>query len=731
LIEFSLRYPWRVLAAFGVLWLLWLAYPLPLRFAPSLPPQQWIVVECTPTPRPGLAAEVLDARPAPAQGRVQSMHGVRMTMLDRPQAGALPFDPLQFPWMRLAVEPDRPVTWIESQVLAPLRKLPGIAGAELFPGAFRWQGQPARQIKLFLDPQACALRTAEAVRARLPAQVKVAYDGSILTLALQRQLWQELGLATLLGGAVAAWAGRNWRLLGVAWLSMPSALMLAMLAFWPLGLSLNSSSLIGLVLCLGRMVDDLILDSSAIDHHQGQVGVGCREMRTVLGWTTLLATLAVLPLMFLGGLTQAMFRAILWPYVLGLAAAYLVSVSLTPALLGLLLGHSRQRTNPQPSQLGPVKTKPAWLQALVLLAVLYVALLLVPRLRLEMMPQADTALLEGLVEGGSLYRLESVLRQQPEVLSVCSEVGPDPKTRFWSGYEANSFEQARLWIELLPKQQRKRDLWQVAKSVRQQLPEFRRLSLKEMGSDLMASSMPPVELIVVGPQRRRLEWLGWQMLREAPVGLEQPSLSDSLDRWDGQPSLSLYGFVSPGGASAMELTHAWSHALVLPQGYRLHMRGDMLPMMSAGERLVRGLWLAALGLALVLSWRYGPRTAGWMLLCLPWEWAGGALALHLAGQSLSTVALLGWVVLLGMDLSSAALWIALGGARRKRPLLLTLAATWAVLLPLILRPGTGMESYVSLAWVILGGLTASTLGNLWLWGEAGHNVRIARNDQAT
>jgi hypothetical protein len=107
--------------------------------------------------------------------------------------------------------------------------------------------------------------------------------------------------------------------------SIPTCLGLAVLLFWPLGFSINSSTLVGLLLAIGRLVDDSIVVIHAI-HRRMQHGENAAEaavrgtMDVILpiAAATGVMALAIIPLLVSGGITQIMFTGLVWPIVFAL-----------------------------------------------------------------------------------------------------------------------------------------------------------------------------------------------------------------------------------------------------------------------------------------------------------------------------------------------------------------------------------------------------------------------------
>ncbi|MCV4809651.1 efflux RND transporter permease subunit, partial [Escherichia coli] len=59
----------------------------------------------------------------------------------------------------------------------------------------------------------------------------------------------------------------EWRATLISMITIPISLSMAVLALIPMGMTLGSSTLIGLLLSIGRLVDDSIIDIHAIERH--------------------------------------------------------------------------------------------------------------------------------------------------------------------------------------------------------------------------------------------------------------------------------------------------------------------------------------------------------------------------------------------------------------------------------------------------------------------------------
>ncbi len=170
----------------------------------------------------------------------------------------------------------------------------------------------------------------------------------------------------------------------------------------------------------------------------------------------------------------------------------------------------------------------------------------------EMMPLADVGQAYGVLEmapGTSFagtrratIALEKIMSRYPEIEKVSTEIGAESVFESFSpnytGYAMPQVNGATMMITLSDKDTRKRDIWKIMDAVQREaqstIPGIRRLQIKEMGSDVMASSLAPVSVLVYGKDINILDRIGQQTLQVAreTKGMYQPAAS-----WDTmQPS---------------------------------------------------------------------------------------------------------------------------------------------------------------------------------------------------
>ena len=116
--------------------------------------------------------------------------------------------------------------------------------------------------------------------------------------------------------------------------------------------------------------------------------------------------------------------------------------------------------------------------------------------------------------GDRRRRSSSSCSSSPRSTKVSSEIGFEPGGTYFTGYSMGAVNAAFMMITLSDSSKRKRDIWQVIDGVRDEalrtIPGIRRLAIKEMGADVMASSAAPIQVIIFGPDLDKLAEMGEQ-----------------------------------------------------------------------------------------------------------------------------------------------------------------------------------------------------------------------------
>jgi CzcA family heavy metal efflux pump len=142
----------------------------------------------------------------------------------------------------------------------------------------------------------------------------------------------------------------EWRTALISAVAIPLSLTAAGLVLYARGATINVMVLAGLVIALGVVVDDAIIDIENIwrrlRQHRREGGPGSvakviveasLEVRSSIVYATMIILLALVPVYLLSGLTGSFFRPLVLSYGLAVGASLLVALTITPALSMLLL----------------------------------------------------------------------------------------------------------------------------------------------------------------------------------------------------------------------------------------------------------------------------------------------------------------------------------------------------------------------------------------------------------
>jgi multidrug efflux pump subunit AcrB len=296
---------------------------------------------------------------------------------------------------------------------------------------------PAIEVAVLQEPQGSSAqlvpRIMKAVRElerEFPGvKFQVTYDNSRFVNHLTFKVWEELGLAVLFTALVVLLFLGEWRGTLIALITVPTSLAFATLMLVPFSFSLNSGSLVGLLLSIGRLVDDTIIDIHAVERYlrrgfdpKTATIKGIAEVRLAVIASTATFTVALIPLLFCGGITELMYRELVYPLIFALLA---------------------------------------------------------------------------------------------------SEVGTETMFESWSpyftGYQMPQVNGVAFMLTFTEKERRKRSIWEIIDAIHreamQTIPGVRRVQIKEMGVDVMATAAAPIHLIISGPDFQVLHQMGEQLLQ--------------------------------------------------------------------------------------------------------------------------------------------------------------------------------------------------------------------------
>jgi HAE1 family hydrophobic/amphiphilic exporter-1 len=217
----------------------------------------------------------------------------------------------------------------------------------------RTNGKPTIGLQVTKGPNANTVAVANEVKDALP-DIKGAIGHGIDVQPISDQatpITQAIGdiLREGLLGAVFAVGVillflRSARATVVAAVSIPLSLMVALIVLWWQGITLNILTLGGMMVAIGRVVDDSIVVLENISRHvsEGEKPLvagftGAREITGAVASSTLTTVAVFLPIAFLTGIAGSFFRPFALTVVVALLASLVVAVTVVPLLAGRLL----------------------------------------------------------------------------------------------------------------------------------------------------------------------------------------------------------------------------------------------------------------------------------------------------------------------------------------------------------------------------------------------------------
>jgi len=350
----------------------------------------------------------------------------------------------------------------------------------------RFNGKPAINIGVVKQSTGNPLELSKAVRAEVDAinqnlpggmKLTVAYDSSLFIERSISSVFETIGEAILLVVLVIFFFLRSFRATLIPIVTIPVALIGAFALMYVFNFTINTLTLLAMVLAIGLVVDDAIVVLENIFRHIEE-GIprrkaalqGAREIAFAVIAMTLTLTAVFAPLAFATGRTGRLFIE----FALTLAGAVLVSgfvaLTLSPMLCSILLRHEKKHSwiynviERFLQGLGQAyrRALAATLGAPVLVAIAWVAVagfgaLLFTQLKAELTPSEDRGVIFGIVSSpqGATVRytsentrpLEELYTQIPEAAAWSAISG------FPTVADGNAILRLKPWEERTRRQQ--------------------------------------------------------------------------------------------------------------------------------------------------------------------------------------------------------------------------------------------------------------------------------------
>ena len=226
-------------------------------------------------------------------------------------------------------------------------------------------GQPAVNMAIFQLPDANALDTADAIKARVAELAldfpqglawEVRYDTTPFIRESINEVFKTLRDAIILVAVVVLLFLQNWRSALIPLVAVPVAIIGTFAVMAMMGFSLNNLTLFGLVLAIGIVVDDAIVVVEAVEHHvehgMAPRDATIRAMDEVSGPVIaigLVLTAVFVPCAFISGIVGQFFRQFALTIATSTVISAFNSLTLSPALAAILIrpkGQGRQEALP-------------------------------------------------------------------------------------------------------------------------------------------------------------------------------------------------------------------------------------------------------------------------------------------------------------------------------------------------------------------------------------------------
>jgi multidrug efflux pump subunit AcrB len=202
--------------------------------------------------------------------------------------------------------------------------------------------------------------------AQMPKEisVKTLFDQSVFVKAAVVGVATEALIAAGLTAALVLLFLGNWRSTLVIALTIPLSLLTSVIVLQILGETLNLMTLGGLALSVGVLVDQAIVTIENIERHlhmgtelNQAIIVGAGEIGVPAFVSTLCICIVFVPMFFLSGVARFLFVPLAEAVVFAMAASYILSRTLVPTMVMLLMRGQHHGTP-------PAGTKPSLLKRL-------------------------------------------------------------------------------------------------------------------------------------------------------------------------------------------------------------------------------------------------------------------------------------------------------------------------------------------------------------------------------
>ncbi len=235
-------------------------------------------------------------------------------------------------------------------------------GVEAYNAFTRLNGEACSIVSLYQAPGSNAVQLAEDVKTAMKELEKsfpkgIRYDVSLdATLPITKgidEIVETLFIALALVILVVFIFIQDWRATLIPTIAIPVSLLGAFIAFPLLGFTVNTLSLLGLVLAIGIVVDDAIVVVEAVQVNiakgmdsKAATVQAMKEVTAPIIATTLVLVAVFVPVAMMGGITGSLYQQFAITIVVSVLFSSINALTLSPALCGLLLKEAKPYRGP-------------------------------------------------------------------------------------------------------------------------------------------------------------------------------------------------------------------------------------------------------------------------------------------------------------------------------------------------------------------------------------------------
>ncbi len=333
----------------------------------------------------------------------------------------------------------------------------------------------------------------------------------------------------------------NFRAIIAAGLSIPMVFFGTLAVIWLGGGELNIVIYTAIILSLGMLTDDAVVVLENVERHLTDLGEelntavtkGTKEVITPVFAGTLSTIAILLPLMFVGGFPQKIFKPLISTLIIALLFSFFLSITFIPQLLKIMYKNGVKKSKfelwfdrayqntlgrlvePYISVLKFSNGKHRiWRRALLIVGVLIVLVIsvktIMPTIGRDAMPPMDTGIIKAQVAFSSNETVDnSEVRIQPFLkwlekqkwLKMSSVAFGNEKGVLSLG-SGNLPSEATITINAVDRFHRKLTIWQLEDTIRRrlaQLPGVKRDDVFDFGATAVSTVKAPLDVRLLSP----------------------------------------------------------------------------------------------------------------------------------------------------------------------------------------------------------------------------------------